>query len=111
MPPRWPLVCLAVGWIVILPALLLWPHAPRPAPLPRSGPYVRSARSEVYHRQECPHARRILPVNRVWYGMPAEAEEAGCRPCRHCRPAADGEPRQSTSARTARSTSSWPAPR
>lgn len=39
----------------------------------------------IFCRPSCP-ARKPLPVNRVYYALPAEALAAGYRPCKRCRP-------------------------
>ena len=50
------------------------------------GTFVYAVRTTgVYCRPSCA-ARRPNPVNVRFYGTPAEAEAAGYRPCRRCRP-------------------------
>jgi AraC family transcriptional regulator, regulatory protein of adaptative response / methylated-DNA-[protein]-cysteine methyltransferase len=57
------------------------------------GAFVMAVRTTgVYCRPSCP-ARRPYRQNTQFFETPAEAEKAGFRPCRRCRPhAADGAP-------------------
>jgi len=48
--------------------------------------YVASKNSKVFHRPDCPSAKRIKPENLVGYSSRAEALKAGKRPCKHCKP-------------------------
>jgi hypothetical protein len=48
--------------------------------------YVGSINSNKYHYPDCEWAQKILPENEIWFDTEAEAEEAGYRPCKVCRP-------------------------
>jgi len=48
--------------------------------------YVASRNGRVFHRPDCPFARRISPKNLVGFTTKAEAVNAGKRPCKRCRP-------------------------
>ena len=48
--------------------------------------YVASKNSKVFHKPECPSAKRIKPENLVGYSSRAEALKAGKRPCKICKP-------------------------
>ncbi len=51
-----------------------------------SGPFVGSKNSDVYHVPWCPEAKKINPENRVNFNTAADAQAAGYRPCKVCRP-------------------------
>lgn len=51
-----------------------------------SGPFVGSQNSDVYHLPWCPEAKRINPENRTIFNTAADAQAAGFRPCKVCRP-------------------------
>ncbi len=48
--------------------------------------YVGSKNSKVFHRSDCPHAKRISPKNLVHYKSAEDARRQGKRPCRACKP-------------------------
>lgn len=48
------------------------------------------ATTGVFCRPSCP-ARPARPENMIFYATPAEAQEAGFRPCKRCRPADAGQ--------------------
>jgi hypothetical protein len=48
--------------------------------------YVSSARSQVFHKADCPAAAKISPGNLVHYATRDEAIRAGKRPCKECNP-------------------------
>jgi len=48
--------------------------------------YVCSRNSDVFHRPDCPWARRIKPENLIGFGSRQEAIMAGKRPCKRCQP-------------------------
>ncbi|MDD6800319.1 MAG: Ada metal-binding domain-containing protein [Firmicutes bacterium] len=48
--------------------------------------YIANASTGVYHRSSCGHAKRIKDENRKIIGSKEEAEEAGYRPCKTCKP-------------------------
>lgn len=47
---------------------------------------VGSAKSTVYHRPSCVWAEKISPSNLVTFSSREEAEAAGYRPCKVCKP-------------------------
>jgi O-6-methylguanine DNA methyltransferase len=50
--------------------------------------YLGSATTMVFCHPTCRHARRITDRHRVELASADDAEQAGFRPCRHCRPQA-----------------------
>ncbi len=48
--------------------------------------YVASKNSRVFHRPGCSSAKRIKPKNITGYNSRNEAEKAGKRPCKRCKP-------------------------
>jgi len=48
--------------------------------------YVASKKSKVFHKPDCPFAKRIAANNLVGYKSRAEAIEAGKKPCSRCKP-------------------------
>jgi hypothetical protein len=48
--------------------------------------YVASKNSKVFHKADCPSAKRILPKNLVTYATREDAVKAGKRPCQRCNP-------------------------
>ena len=48
--------------------------------------FVASKNSQVFHKADCPSAKRISPNNLVSYATRDEAIAAGKRPCEHCNP-------------------------
>lgn len=46
--------------------------------------YICSRKSRVYHREDCRHARRILPGNHREFADEAAARDAGFAVCRCC---------------------------
>jgi methylated-DNA-[protein]-cysteine S-methyltransferase len=51
---------------------------------------VGSATTRVVCRHGCPHEQRIAEANRIVFASVADAAGVGYRPCRHCRPVAEG---------------------
>jgi len=48
--------------------------------------YVASKNSKVFHKADCPSAKRILPKNLVTYATREDAVKSGKRPCKRCNP-------------------------
>lgn len=48
--------------------------------------YVGSINSNKYHYPDCQWAQKIKPDNEIWFSSQEEAEEAGYKPCKVCRP-------------------------
>jgi micrococcal nuclease len=70
------------------------PAAPKPAqsvskPTPSNPPqargYVSSKSSRIFHRADCPHAKRITEEKKVYFHSREQAA-AGRRPCKACNP-------------------------
>jgi len=55
-------------------------------PEPISERYVGSKNSDVYHRLSCHYVNNILESNKVYFSSKAEAEAAGYRACKVCKP-------------------------
>lgn len=51
-----------------------------------AGAFVASKKSKVFHKPDCPFAKRISPENLVGYRTRDDAIKAGKRPCRQCKP-------------------------
>lgn len=51
-----------------------------------SGGYVGSARSDVFHRADCPAARQIVPGNQLRFATREAAVASNRRPAADCRP-------------------------
>jgi hypothetical protein len=47
---------------------------------------VGSKNSKVYHKPDCPHAKRILEKNKIWFDSKEEAESRGYRVGKCCHP-------------------------
>lgn len=66
-----------------------WPTvatAPPAEPTTVAGPFVGSIGSTTYHRSTCAHCARIKPDNITRFATARDAEAAGRKPCRVCRP-------------------------
>jgi len=48
--------------------------------------FVASKNSRIFHRPDCPFAKRIKPENLTGYKSRTDAIKAGKRPCRRCKP-------------------------
>ena len=48
--------------------------------------FIGSINGDKYHYPNCEWAQRIKPENEVWFSSPAEAREAGYKPCKACEP-------------------------
>jgi hypothetical protein len=48
--------------------------------------YVASSKSTIYHLPTCQWAQKISPANLVTYASREDAEKAGLRPCKVCKP-------------------------
>lgn len=53
---------------------------------PRTGKYVASKNSKIFHLPSCKWAKRISEKNRVYLATYQEAIDSGRRPCRVCKP-------------------------
>lgn len=48
--------------------------------------YIGSINSDKYHYQDCEWAKKIKAENEILFANTEEAEKAGYRPCKTCRP-------------------------
>ena len=48
--------------------------------------YIASKSSKVYHRPNCPHAKRMDAKKAVRFSSSEDAEKTGRRPCKTCKP-------------------------
>lgn len=48
--------------------------------------YVGSKTSKVFHRADCPHAKRLDPAKTLVFQTRQQAEQNGRRPCKTCNP-------------------------
>jgi len=61
------------------------PEAPPITPK-KTGEYVGSINSDVYHYPDCRYAQRIKPENEIWFTSVADAKAHGYRACKVCNP-------------------------
>lgn len=61
-------------------------ESPAPKQRSESGGFVGSRQSTVFHRPDCPHARRLSDVSRMRFESYAQATAAGRKPCKRCQP-------------------------
>lgn len=57
-----------------------------PAPAPAAGGFVGNKDSKTVHKADCKTAAKMKPANRVTFGSMAEAEKAGFKACKVCKP-------------------------
>lgn len=53
---------------------------------PTPGGFVGNKDSKTYHRADCKSAAKMKPANRVALASKAEAEKAGYKACKTCKP-------------------------
>ncbi len=58
----------------------------KPAAAIQGASFVGSKSSETFHRRACQHVERIKPENLVSFSTTGEAEKAGRKPCKTCKP-------------------------
>ncbi|MFZ1376656.1 MAG: Ada metal-binding domain-containing protein [Geothrix sp.] len=61
------------------------PAAPAPAAKP-AGAILANKDSKTYHRADCKAAAKIKEANRTSFGSAAEADKAGYKACKVCKP-------------------------
>lgn len=49
-----------------------------------TGIFVASIKGKYYHLPECPGARNISEINKIWFQTKAEAEKMGYKPASNC---------------------------
>ncbi len=59
---------------------------PVPPVQPQSQGFIASKSSKIFHRPDCPHAKRITEDKRVYFPTRERAIAAGRRPCKACNP-------------------------
>lgn len=59
---------------------------PAPAKPSASGALVANKDSKTYHRAECKSAAKIKEANRTSFASAAEADKAGYKACKVCKP-------------------------
>lgn len=58
----------------------------KPAPVPAAGGYVGNKDSKVFHKADCKQGASMKAANRVPFAGKAEAEKAGYKACKICKP-------------------------
>ena len=58
----------------------------KPAPAPAAGGFVGNKDSKTFHKADCKTAAKMKAENRVAFASKAEAEKAGMKPCKVCKP-------------------------
>ncbi|WLT31267.1 Ada metal-binding domain-containing protein [Geothrix sp. PMB-07] len=58
----------------------------KPAPAPAAGGYVGNKDSKVLHKADCKQGASMKAANRVPFTSKAEAEKAGYKACKVCKP-------------------------
>ena len=61
------------------------PATPAPAAKP-AGAILANKDSKTYHRADCKAAAKIKEANRTSFSSPAEADKAGYKACKVCKP-------------------------
>lgn len=59
---------------------------PLQAPPAKSGNFIASKTSKIYHRPSCYHVRRISDEKKVTFHTKQQAENSNRRPCKTCNP-------------------------
>lgn len=63
------------------------PAKPAPAPAPKAtGAILANKDSKIYHRADCKAAAKIKDANKASFPSAAEADKAGYKPCKVCKP-------------------------
>ena len=52
----------------------------------KEGMFVGSKNSEIYHKPDCPYAKKILDKNKIWFSSKEDAESRGYRVGKCCHP-------------------------
>lgn len=50
----------------------------------KTGIFVASKNSNIYHKPDCQYAKRIKEENKIWFQSAKEAEKAGYKPDKNC---------------------------
>ncbi|MCE1228177.1 MAG: hypothetical protein LWX11_01615 [Firmicutes bacterium] len=68
------------------PAAPTTPAKPAPQPLPTATGIVGNKDSKVYHNANCRLASKMKPEHKTTFASKAEAEKAGYKACKVCKP-------------------------
>ncbi|MBI1753680.1 MAG: hypothetical protein HY014_08890 [Acidobacteria bacterium] len=60
--------------------------APAPAPAKATGAILANKDSKIYHRADCKTAAKIKDANKTSFASAAEADKAGYKACKVCKP-------------------------
>jgi hypothetical protein len=58
----------------------------KPAPAPIAGGFVGNSNSKIYHKSDCKQGNKMKASNKVAFASKAEAEKAGYKACKSCKP-------------------------
>lgn len=53
-------------------------------PQNKTGMFVASKNSTIYHKPDCKYVKQIKEENKVWFSSAEEAEKAGYKPDKNC---------------------------
>ncbi|WLT32785.1 Ada metal-binding domain-containing protein [Geothrix sp. PMB-07] len=59
---------------------------PAPAPAKATGAILANKDSKIYHRADCKAAAKIKDANKTSFASAAEADKAGYKACKVCKP-------------------------
>jgi competence protein ComEC len=62
------------------------PEAPKTTITPSASGFVGNRDSKVYHKAGCKAVGKMKDKNKVSFASKAEAEKAGFKPCKECKP-------------------------
>jgi hypothetical protein len=60
--------------------------AAKPAPAPAMGGFLGNKESKTFHKAECKLAAKMKAENKMSFATKAEAEKAGFKGCKVCKP-------------------------
>jgi hypothetical protein len=58
----------------------------KPTPAPIAGGLVGNSNSKIYHKSDCKQGVKMKASNKVAFASKADAEKAGFKPCKACKP-------------------------
>ena len=67
------------------PAAAPKPEA-KPAAAPAAGGFVGNTDSKIFHKADCKLGSKVKANHKMAFASKAEAEKAGYRPCKTCKP-------------------------
>jgi len=68
------------------PATAAKPVAAPAAKAAPAGAILANKDSKTYHRADCKHAAKMKEANKATFASAAEADKAGYKPCKVCKP-------------------------